>query len=353
MRVALDATPLAAGGHLGGLGRYTSQLIAALAQEFPTDEFLLISDQPFEMPVDLPNVHRANPPRNVLERRWWTVGLGRELRRHAADVFHGVNFAVPFPPAVPAVMTLHDLSPWAEGPWVDKAWRARSARIRKSVPWLLRTRAARHIITDSEAIRSEAIRRFSLDPSRISAIPLAAANRFRPRQVDRPGAPYFLYAGMWERRKNVDAVIAAWSAIRSQHEVDLVIAGPRRDELPLPVPTPGLILRGEVSEVELAELYAGAIALVYPSHYEGFGLPVLEAMQCGTPVIISSDPALIETAGDAALRPDNLAEAMRALLDNLHLRAQLRVRSLARAACFTWQRTARDTHNVYRSMLAK
>jgi len=113
-----------------------------------------------------------------------------------------------------------------------------------------------------------------------------------------------------------------------------------------------LELRGEVSETELATLYSGAIALVYPSYYEGFGLTVLEAMQCGAPVIISRDPALVETAGDAALSTDSLFEAMHSLLESRQLRDEMRSRSLARAALFSWKRTARATHDVYRSTVA-
>ena len=196
------------------------------------------------------------------------------------------------------------------------------------------------------------IRFFRVDPSRVTAIPLAADAHFRPQPPQPAARPYFLYVGMFEARKNVAAVIGAWSAIHLGVDVDLVLAGPHREELPIAPQRPGLVLRGEVPESELASLYSGAIALVYPSHYEGFGLPVLEAMQCGTPVIVSREPALMETAGDAAISADNLYEAMRLLLENPQLRADLRSRSLARAALFTWERTARATHDVYRSMLA-
>ena len=355
MRIAIDSTPLAA-GPIGGLARYTSQLATALAHEFPGDEFILVSDHPFEMPCDAPNLRAGQPPGNLLERRWWTFGLQRELKRQSADVFHGVNFSVPFPASVPAVMTIHDLSPWrTAGPsaaWVDEAWRVRTARVRKRVPWMIRTGAAHHIITPSEAIRSELIRFFGVDPNRVTAIPLAAAAHFRPQPNAPQARPYFLYAGMFEARKNVDAIIEAWSALRERYDVDLVLAGPQRAESKIVPQRPGLILRGEVSERELAALYSGALALVYPSHYEGFGLPVLEAMQCGAPVIISPDPALMETAGESAIVTNNLYHAMEPLIEDPQLRAEMRRRSLARAALFTWQRTARATHAVYRSMLA-
>jgi alpha-1,3-rhamnosyl/mannosyltransferase len=333
-------------------------LAAALAHEFPQDDFILVSDQPFELPCSLPNVRAGSRPDNILERRWWTFGLQRELKKHSAVLFHGLNFDVPFPATVPAVMTIHDLSPWISAPWVDDAWRMRSARVRKRVPWMIRTGTAQHIITPSEAIRKEVINFLGLAPARVTAVPLAAAPHFRP-QPNETSRPYFFYAGMLEPRKNVDAVIAAWELLRKHRDVDLVLAGPHREEVHLPLPRPGLRRRGVVSEKELAELYSGAVALVYPSLYEGFGLPLLEAMQCGTPAIISEDPALTETAGNAAIRvnirenaAEGLAQAMQSLLDNENLRAEMGRRALDRAALFSWERTARATHNVYRGILS-
>jgi glycosyltransferase involved in cell wall biosynthesis len=340
------------------LARYTSQLTLALASAFPDDRFLLMSDQHFELPCALENVAAGRRPQSVFERRWWTWGLPRELKHQAVDIFHGVDFAVPFPATVPAVMTIHDLSPWKSASWVDAAWRARAGRVRKRVPWMIRTRAATHIITPSEAVRREVVEFFRVDPARVTAIPLAAAAHFQPQPAT-GGRPYFLYAGMLEPRKNIAAILEAWSEVRKRFDVELVFAGPHREDFPLMPPQPGLKRRGVVSEEELAALYAGALALLYPSHYEGFGLPVLEAMQCGTPVIISSDPALVETAGDAAVQagpPDNiapgLAVAMQSLLENPERRLALRERSLRRAGEFTWERTARATNQVYRSMLA-
>ena len=353
MTVALDATPLATAS-VGGLARYTSQLVEALAREFPDDQFVLLSDQPFALPAPLPNLRAGAPPTNLLERRWWTFGLPRELKRQQAAIFHGVDFAVPFPPTIPAVMTIHDLSPWQSAPWVDPAWRARAARVRKRVPWMIRTGAAAHIVTPSEAIRRDVLEFFHLHPERVTAIPLAAAAHFSPRPQT-SARPYFLYAGMHEPRKNIAAILDAWTTVRATHDVDLILAGPHRDDFHLPPPQPGLHRRGVVSEEELAHLYSGAVALLYPSHYEGFGLPVLEAMQCGTPAIISHDPALVETAGDAAIAIHDsagLASAMQSLLDNPALRSALSLRALARAAQFTWQRTARATYAVYRSILA-
>jgi len=251
-------------------------------------------------------------------------------------------------------MTIHDLSPWRNDPWVDAAWRLRAARVRKRAPWMIRTRAAAHVITPSEAIRQEVLRFFRIEPGRVTAVPLAAAAHFS-RVPWTPPRPYFLFAGMHEPRKNVASVLEAWKVLQERHQVDLVLAGPRRDDFHIPPPQPGLHRKGVVSEDELAKLYSGAVALVYPSRYEGFGLPVLEAMQCGTPAIISRDPALVETAGAAALQTadtQQIVQAMECLLTNADRRSELSARALERASHFSWEQTARETHAVYRSMLA-
>src|SRR6266550_8460128 len=111
MRVALDATPLTLSS--GGLARYTSELAVALASQFPEDEYYLVSDQDFELPSGAPsNLRRGAGPAGLLERRWWLWGVQREMHRLGAEIYHGTNFEVPYLPARPSVMTVHDLSPW-------------------------------------------------------------------------------------------------------------------------------------------------------------------------------------------------------------------------------------------------
>ena len=169
-------------------------------------------------------------------------------------------------------------------------------------------------------------------------------------------APYFLYVGTLEPRKNLDGLIEAWREVRRLHGVDLVLAGRKRvdfNELP---PEPGLRVTGEVSDTDLAQLYSGALALVYPSHYEGFGLPVLEAMQCGACVLISKDAALCEVAGEAGVKLDGgqaWAEAMCAAASNPEWRNEQRAKSLERAREFSWARTARLTYDVYEEALKR
>ena len=343
MRVAIDATPLTLSS--GGLRRYTQELSLALAQNFPEDEFFLVSDQPFAGPPGSPvNLMRGSGPRRTAERRWWLFGLDRELQRLGAGLFHGTDFAVPYVPRRPSVLTLHDLSPW-----MDTAWHSDADRVRKRTPLLIGLGLATMIVTPSEAVRKQAIERFRIHPNRILAVPHAASAVFRP--VAPPHAPpYFLYAGTLEPRKNLHGLISAWREVRRRHAVDLVLVGRQRSDFAQLSGEPGLQILGEVSDQRLAELLSGALAFVYPSFYEGFGLPVLEAMQCGACVITSRDPAISEVAASAAIQagsPAELARAMLAIAAHPEQAQPWRERALVRAADFSWSHTARLTHEVY------
>jgi glycosyltransferase involved in cell wall biosynthesis len=268
--------------------------------------------------------------------------LGRELHRLGADLVHGPDFAVPYLRRRPSVMTLHDLSPW-----MDPRWHHAAARVRRRTPILLDLGLATMVITPGEAVRRAAIERFRLAPDRVVSVPEAAARWFQPVDLP-PRAPYFLFVGTLEPRKNLTALLEAWREVRRRHPIDLVLAGRRRADAPEIPREPGLRLAGEVSDDELPALYSGALAFVYPSFYEGFGLPVLEAMQCGAPVIASH--AVKEAAGDAAMyagTAPELAAAMSELAARPDLAAMLRERSLARAREFSWERTARETRAVY------
>jgi glycosyltransferase involved in cell wall biosynthesis len=342
MRVAIESASLALTS--GGLARYTSELSLAMARCFPQDEFFLVSDQKFQIPESAPrNLRRGGSPRNAAERRWWLWGLTRELQRLGADLVHGPDFSVPYLAERPSVLTLHDLSPW-----MDDGWHHAAGRVRRRTPVLLEMGIATMIVTPTQTVRKQAIERFRLHPGRIVAIPEAAASWFRPVCAEPAPAPYFLFVGTLEPRKNLPALIEAWREVRKQHPVDLVLVGRRRADAP-PIPgDTGLRILGEVPDGDLPRLYSGALALVCPSLYEGFGLPVLEAMQSGACVIASR--AVAEVAGDAAVyaqTPAELAEAMRLLVAQPELLPEYRTRSLARAREFSWERTARLTYEVY------
>jgi alpha-1,3-rhamnosyl/mannosyltransferase len=203
------------------------------------------------------------------------------------------------------------------------------------------------ILTVSDAMRREILAHFKLPEERVRAIPLAASGLFRPinrpttaTELPKPAKPYFLFIGTLEPRKNLPALVEAWRETRAQTGADLFIAGRTRDDfVPIP-PAEGIQFLGEVPDDQLPTLLSGALAFVYPTSYEGFGLPVLEAMQCGCPVITSRDPAVTEVSGGAAIH----AASVREMADAL--------RCLLRATFFSWQRTAHETRDLYREVLA-
>jgi glycosyltransferase involved in cell wall biosynthesis len=341
MRVAIEAASLSLSS--GGLVRYTSELSRALAACFPADEFVLVSDQPFPMPEGVSGkVKRGGGPRNLWERRWWLWGLTQEAIRLGADVIHGPDFAVPYLRRLPSILTLHDLSPW-----LDRGWHEAAGRVKQRTPVLLKMGIPSMIITPSQTVRRQAMDRFGIGADSIVAIPEAAPCWLQPVAAV-PRHPYFLFVGTWEPRKNLPALVEAWREVRRQFAVDLVLAGRRRPDGPQFQPEPGLQLLGEVPDQQLAELYSNSTAFVYPSLYEGFGLPVLEAMQCGACVIASS--AVREVGGEAAVYADtkkDLVHAMQQAATDPGWLAERQALSHARARAFSWERTARLTYAVY------
>jgi glycosyltransferase involved in cell wall biosynthesis len=342
--VALDATPLTMTS--GGLPRYVNELTAALSCNYPADQFLLASDQAF--PGNSP---RLPGPQNWLERRWWLYGAERICARTDVTLFHGSNFAIPYFSRRPTVLTIHDLSPW-----LNPAWHRNAGRVRNRTPRMMSL--ATMILTPTEAVRQQVIERFQVAPDRIAVTPLAALATHRPSRNSPPDPvnPYFLFVGTLEPRKNIPLMLESWRELRLNNDVDLVIVGRRRPDFPELLEEPGLRILGEVPDEQLPELYSNAVAVLYPSQYEGFGLPVLEAMQCGACVITSRDPALTEVSGGAAIQvttPAELASAMLAFLKDPALRAEYAERSLRRARDFSWEKTALMTYNVYLEAIAR
>ncbi len=337
MKFAIDSTPLTVSS--GGITRYTSALFQALTEAFPQDEFRLLTDQ-------------SNPDVNGFEQLWWMYGLPKHLRKMRVDLFHGTNFSVPYLPVCPSVMTVHDLSPW-----MNPEWHRGSSRVRCRTPWILRLGLATMVITDCQAVRSAVISRFNLPADRVVSVPLAAEAHFAPSTATLV-EPYLLYVGTLEPRKNIPFLAEVWKRVYEQYPIKLILAGRRRDDCP-PIPDhPALQQLGEVDEAALTGLYAGALAVVYPSLYEGFGLPVLEALASGAPVITSLDPALVELTSGAAMhcdasKPDDWVEAMRLLITQPARRLQLREQGLLRAKQFSWRSTALQTHAVYLEAIAR
>ena len=267
---------------------------------------------------------------------WSLPRLLRRLRPALAHFQHALPLRCP----CPAVVTIHDLSFER-----DPAAMSRRDRLvfKRVVPRAAR-RASR-VIAVSERTKRDLVDLYGIPPEKIAVTPHGVDPAFSPGEV--AGGGYLLYVGAVQARK--DPLAAARAA--DEVGLPLVVAGPEREPaLARELERLGVDVRGYVEREELANLYRGAAALVLPSRYEGFGLPVLEAMACGTPVVVSDDPALREVAGDAAVYADgDLAEAIRTALAD---RDRLVAAGLERAKEFSWEETARRTLDVYREVLA-
>ena len=265
---------------------------------------------------------------------WYPHGLTREARKRGVSVLHCPTFRGPVSTSIPLVVTVLDLAVLRH-PGMFNQWSRRYSRF--AVPRVVQAAAA--VITISEFTKQEVIEVLGTAPEKVHAIPIAVEEPFTP-DGPRAEGDYVLSVGTLEPRKNLARVQQAARALA----VPLRVIGAEG--------WGGVKVEGwagRVSDEELAALYRGARCLVYPSLYEGFGLPVLEAMACGTPVVTSRGGATEEVAGDAAVLVDPLdVDAIAAgITEALARGEELRAKGLERAADFSWDRVARETLAVY------
>ena len=307
-----------------------------------------------------------HPPTNL---GWTLIGLPRAARRAAVDVIHAPAYTAPYWRPVPVVLTIHDVSyerhpqwyPYRRD-WMRRAFYRRSAN------------AASHILTVSHFSATEISSAYYIPPERITVAPHGVDAAFTPGDPDPaaelPGGvvtPYLLHVGDLHERRNlamlVEAVLAARRRVGALPGLSLVLAGADRgvgDGICAIAAKAGaadaVIRLGAVSEPRLRTLYRNATALAYPSLYEGFGLPLIEAMASGTPVIASTAASMPEVLGDAGMLLDPMdrqawTRAIVDLVNDDEKRARMREAGLRRAAEFTWERTARLTLDAYRRVL--
>jgi glycosyltransferase involved in cell wall biosynthesis len=352
MRLAVEVTTCTTSR--SGIGYYTEHLVDGLLQtRAPDDELLLISNRapaPELARRWAPHLHVEGLPVRLL---WTQAQVPRLLSQHGADVAVFPNYVVPLGSPCPTIAVVHDLA-------LVRMPELFPRRKRMVVGALLRqsVAAASVVATVSEASRRDISALLGVDAARTALLPGAAHPSCRPRPVDEVAAVrarhrlrrYVLTVGTLEPRKNLLTLLDAWD--RLGVDMDLVVVGGRgwhdRD-LVRAIRTRGGAGRvrwlGYVPESELVALYAGAELFVYPSRLEGFGLPLLEAMACGAPVVASDVPALREVGGEAAcfVPPGDavaLRQAMAQLLDDVAARSAASQRGLARAQRFSWARTA-------------
>jgi glycosyltransferase involved in cell wall biosynthesis len=366
-----------------GSGQYVRRLVTALHDVAPdlrlsvlAPDFAADEEDASEIAI-LPFSAR----RDALGKLWWEQAtMPRAARRLGADLLHVPYWAGPWATPMPTVVTIHDIIPL-----ILPAYRG-SALVRAYTALVRRTAGrAAHILTDSAASRRDILRYLPVDAPDVTSVPLAAdasyvpASRAQaPRTEDaaiwralgvRPG--YVLYLGGFDVRKNLAGAIAAFARAREKIEdARLVIAGalPSKDTAFTPDPRrlareAGLLAGavrfvGFVPEAQKPALYRGARAFLFPSRYEGFGLPPLEALACGVPVVGSDAASLPEVVGPAGLltAPDDVpglaAGLVRFLTDEAML-LDYRRRAVAQAATFSWSKTARATLACYRRVVVQ
>ncbi|MCA1594639.1 MAG: glycosyltransferase family 4 protein, partial [Acidobacteria bacterium] len=366
LHIAIDAHSVGTG--LAGNETYAANLIEALAEIDPSNLYTLYvtrREAVERFGGRWPNVRvRRTLPHTPLLRI--PVTLSAELRRRPVDLLHVQYTAPPFAPC-PVVATIHDLS-FEHLPATFK----RRSRMQLRLTVRRTARAAAHIITPSEFTRRDIVNTYAIRPERVSVIKLAASPTFKPanpEEVERARrrygieGEYILAVGSIQPRKNLARLIGAYADLRRERSSDklpqLVLVGKKAwlygqtlRALEERGVSDSTILTGYVSEGDLPALYTGALCFVYPSYFEGFGLPPLEAMQCGTPVITGNLTSLPEVVGDAGLLVDPhdteaLGRAIARLIDDQNLRAELRAKGLERARLFNWHETARQTLKAY------
>lgn len=371
MRVAIDARLCYY--RRAGIGQYTLRLVEALTRVAPEERFLLLQDRrQAGRLVEAPNLQPV-PVWTPSHHRWESFTLPLELLPLRLDLLHSPDFVLPERRPYAGVVTVHDLA-FLRFPRLVTPQAARYyARVREAV------QSAERVIAVSDCTRRDLLELLDVPEEKVRVVYEAAGSAFHPQAIDpqerrtyggRVLAPqqFVLFVGTIEPRKNLAGLLRAFHRMRERHpHLDphprLVIAGEEGwlseevfrivNELRL---AQEVAFVGRVPTADLVWLYRAARFFVFPSLYEGFGLPPLEAMACGTPVIASTAGALPEVVGDGGwLVPpgdvDGWADAMARLWSDEALREQLRTRGLERASRFSWEEAARKTLAVYREAI--
>lgn len=360
-----------AGRAYGGPQTYEVRIAEAVSRLAPESRFRVFALEP-----GAPRAYSGLPTNascQVLKprQRWLSTAfaLPYHIRRQKLDLLHATVVPPLWCPA-PLVFTMHDVTPFVFPDFYPKAI---TMRLRAMIARGLKS--ARQVICVSRSAMDTTRELFRIPEEQFAVVHHGVDPKFRPAPIDEAKRvvasslgldfPYFLHVGHLEKRKNTARLIDAFAGFRSETGLDvkLAFAGARNFDTTLidaAIERNGVrahvVEVGQVRDEDMCALYSAAEALVFPTLWEGFGLPVLEAMACGTPVVTSRVSSLPEVAGDAAelvdpLRTDEIAAALCRVATDTELRASLRARGLAQAGRFTWENAGRATLNVYRRAL--
>lgn len=362
MRVGVNAAVIS--GQMTGVGYHALSLVRALARVGKDIEWILMGADPSSNSIpkgeNIRTIGAERPLGGARRAAWQQWALPRLAVRAGVELLYCPDYSRPVWSAAPVVNTIHDLSFYSSSPpflpFGSRLWKGRLARVAIA-------RSAR-LIADSDFIRDEILQRFRIDPQRVAVIPLAAEEL--PEQPrEKAGRPFLLFVGTLETRKNLVTLIKAFAALRASgrishrlvlvgkagygwHEISAAIdASPFRQQIEV---------RGYETRQEVLRLYCSADLFVFPSLYEGFGLPLLEAMACGAPVACSRAASLPEVAGDAAqffdpASAEDLAAAIERVLRSPELQESLRRKGKERVKQFSWDECARRHCQVFRDLV--
>jgi glycosyltransferase involved in cell wall biosynthesis len=350
------------GEQVGGLERQATDLIRSMVQVDPANEYVIfVTARGARTLASLPGPYGTVRP-TALSSRWYYVPVGLPLAvlRSPVDVLHATFTLAPWCPGKRVVFTVHDVCPDVHPEFFPP-------NIRRRFRWLVRQGVSRatRVAVPSEKTRQELLQHYTVDPGRVVVIP----NGVRPKltapeeraAVDTTGWPsdYVLYVGRFHARKNLDRLLEAFARVRSRQPVKLVLAGRELwsgDRVSRQIQALGIekdvFCPGHVTDAALEELYRRARLFAFPSIHEGFGIPPVEAMARGVPVLASRSSAMPEILGDAALYTDpydveEMACGIERLLTDDALRQTLVARGYAQAALYDWTQIARRTLSVY------
>lgn len=360
MRVGLNISTTSS--QSTGVGNYALHLAKNIAAIAPDDEwFFFGANEQIVRCLERNNARaRVSRRRGLARILWEQTGLPAEARRERIDLLHGMDFSRPVAYGGRMVNTIHDLSPFADGQYIPPA---RRAYVKTLMHYAARRSLA--VITVSEFSRRQIIERLCVDEDRVFAIAHGVINAGNGAARSKSDPPFLLFVGNLERRKNLVRLVKAFRLLRDRRRMPhrLVLCGKPGHgwgDILAAIEREGIQdvieLPGYVSDEDLAKMYHSADVFVFPSLYEGFGFPVLEAMACGTPVVCSNATSLPEVGGDAVeyfdpYSVENIAAAIERVLDSPGRRAEMREKGLKQAARFTWEECARKHVEVYRRAL--